>query len=219
MVNVYLGMREDLLRSKSAIFTAKEIAGQPELWIKTLDCFEDHSKQINQFLKMCFNIENLEIILTGAGTSAFIGDVLEGPFQQKTGIRTRAVATTDLVTHANQYLLLDKPILLISFARSGNSPESVAAVDLANEMCGEIYHFIITCNPEGALAKKCNREIVTSRSRSRSGAIFSPIPILANPLSPLFIAKTKSRSYCCTYASLENKKTIRVSESITAFGP
>ena len=42
----------------------------------------------------------MEVILTGAGTSAFIGDVLEGPFQQKTGIRTRAVATTDLVTHA-----------------------------------------------------------------------------------------------------------------------
>lgn len=157
MANNYLGMSDDLLRSKGAIFTASEIAGQPDLWQKTLGCIDDQRVQIIQFLKKCFEQENLEIILTGAGTSAFIGDVLEGPFQQKTGVPTRAVATTDLVTHADQYFFQEKPTLLISFARSGNSPESVAAVDLANELCENIYHFIITCNQDGALAKKCNR--------------------------------------------------------------
>ena len=103
MANIYLGMREDLLTSKGAILTAKEISGQPDLWMKTLTEVSNQKLQIGQFLKKCFKKENLEIILTGAGTSAFIGDVLEGPFQQKTGIRTRAVATTDLVTHADQY--------------------------------------------------------------------------------------------------------------------
>ena len=154
MANIYLGMREDLLTSKGAILTAKEIAGQPDLWMKTLTEVDNHRLQIGQFFKKCFNRENLEIILTGAGTSAFIGDVLEGPFQQKTGIRTRAVATTNLVTHADQYFFSDKPVLLISFARSGNSPESVAVVNLANELCADIYHLIITCNPNGALAQK-----------------------------------------------------------------
>jgi tagatose-6-phosphate ketose/aldose isomerase len=158
MANIYLGMTEDLLKAKGAIFTAREIAGQPELWIKTLDRINTHRDQISQFLEKCFGKENLEIILTGAGTSAFIGDVLEGPFQQKIGIPTRAVATTDLVTHADQYFFPEKPTLLISFARSGNSPESVAAVDLADELCGEIYHFIITCNPEGALAQRSYRD-------------------------------------------------------------
>jgi tagatose-6-phosphate ketose/aldose isomerase len=158
MANIYLGMSEDLLTSKGAIFTAREIAGQPDLWLKTLGCVDDHRDQITQFLKKCFGRENLEIILTGAGTSAFIGDVLEGPFQQKTNKRTRAVATTDLVTHADQYFFKDKPALLISFARSGNSPESVAAVDLANELCENIYHLIITCNSKGALAQKCRSD-------------------------------------------------------------
>jgi len=158
MGNIYLGMTEDLLRAKGAIFTAREIAGQPELWIKTLGRVVEHRDELTQFLKKCFRRDNLEIILTGAGTSAFIGDVLEGPFQQKTGIPTRAVATTDLVTHADQFFSIEKPALLISFARSGDSPESVAAVDLANELSKEIYHLIITCNPEGALAQKCNRD-------------------------------------------------------------
>jgi tagatose-6-phosphate ketose/aldose isomerase len=155
MANIYLGMGEDLLKSKGAFFTAKEIAGQPELWKKTLKCVNDHRSELLQFIQSCFEKEDLEIILTGAGTSAFIGDVLEGPFQQKTGKRTRAVPTTDLVTHADQYFFSERPILLISFARSGNSPESVAAVNLANDLCKNIYHLIITCNREGALAKKC----------------------------------------------------------------
>lgn len=154
MGNIYLGMSEDLLSSKGALFTAREIAGQPDLWIRTLGLVIERRDELIRFLKKCFKNDNLEIILTGAGTSAFIGDVLEGPFQQKTGIPARAVATTDLVTHADQFFSTEKPTLLISFARSGNSPESVAAVDLANELSKEIYHLIITCNPKGALAQK-----------------------------------------------------------------
>jgi tagatose-6-phosphate ketose/aldose isomerase len=158
MANIYLGMSEDLLTSKGGYFTAKEIAGQPELWKKTLDRFVDHRADLQSFMSTCIKRSDLEIILTGAGTSAFIGDVLEGPFQKKTNKPARAVATTDLVTHADHYFFTKKPVLLISFARSGNSPESVAAVDLANELCENIFHLIITCNPNGALAQKCNRE-------------------------------------------------------------
>jgi tagatose-6-phosphate ketose/aldose isomerase len=158
MANIYLGMSDNLLRSKGALFTAKEIAGQPDLWKKTLSCIYDHQTELKEFIDTCFEKADLEIILTGAGTSAFIGDVLEGPFQQKTGKTIRAVATTDLVTHADQYFFSEKPVLFISFARSGNSPESVAAVDLANELCNKIFHLIITCNPNGALAQKCNRD-------------------------------------------------------------
>jgi tagatose-6-phosphate ketose/aldose isomerase len=40
---------------------------------------------------------------------------------------------------------------LVSFARSGNSPESVAALELAQQCVPSCYHLIITCNREGAL--------------------------------------------------------------------
>lgn len=43
--------------------------------------------------------------------------------------------------------------MVISFARSGNSPESVAAVELADKMNDNCHHLIITCNEEGQLAK------------------------------------------------------------------
>ncbi len=42
-------------------------------------------------------------------------------------------------------------MLLVSFARSGNSPESVAAFDLANQCVARCSHLVITCNKEGHL--------------------------------------------------------------------
>ena len=61
------------------------------------------------------------------------------------------VPTTDLVTNPMDYLNPAHPLLLISFGRSGNSPESVAAVELANQFVPECYHLPITCNEAGAL--------------------------------------------------------------------
>jgi tagatose-6-phosphate ketose/aldose isomerase len=45
----------------------------------------------------------------------------------------------------------------VSFARSGESPESVAALDLAQRALDEVHHLVITCNAEGALALQMAR--------------------------------------------------------------
>lgn len=147
-----LGFDSKSLQSTGGYHTAREISGQPELWMKTWELFLCHRSDIQAFLQQINIHQDIEIILTGAGTSAFIGDVLQGPFQKNTGKRTRAVATTDLVSHPENYFHANTPTLLVSFARSGNSPESVASVELANNICKTCYHLIITCNPEGELA-------------------------------------------------------------------
>jgi tagatose-6-phosphate ketose/aldose isomerase len=64
------------------------------------------------------------------------------------------VPTTDMVTHPRDLFEQQAPILLISFARSGDSPESLAAVELAQSLNEHVYHFVISCNPEGNLVKK-----------------------------------------------------------------
>jgi tagatose-6-phosphate ketose/aldose isomerase len=43
--------------------------------------------------------------------------------------------------------------LIISFARSGKSPESCAVLELADKLCKNCFHLIITCNAEGSLAR------------------------------------------------------------------
>ncbi len=144
------------LKQLGAYHTAKEIAGQPELWLKTYQFLTIIQKELQVFLKPILSKPNLQIIFSGAGTSAFIGEVLQGIYQKNLNILSRAIATTDIVTHPDYYFLPDQPTLLISFARSGNSPESIKTVELANEFCRDIHHLIITCNAEGHLAQKAN---------------------------------------------------------------
>lgn len=138
-------------------YTKKEIEGQPELWQQVFELLIFRQKEIKGFLTPILEIPELHIILSGAGSSSFVGDAAQGLVQNYTGCATSAIATTDIVTHPQLYLPKNKPILLISIARSGNSPESVETIALVNEFCNNAYHLIITCNREGELARY-NRE-------------------------------------------------------------
>ncbi len=65
-----------------------------------------------------------------------------------------SIPTTNIVSSPYYYLQPDIPTILVSFARSGNSPESVAAVQLGEQIIHSVYHIILTCNEEGDLAKQ-----------------------------------------------------------------
>lgn len=137
---------------KTFEYTKKEIEGQPNLWIETLQLINEESEGIG-FLKSVHQKDHLNVILTGAGSSAFIGEAVEHLFNRP-HTSARALPTTTLVTHFEQYIDTTTPLLLISFARSGNSPESIAAVDIAESKCNDVHHLAITCNKSGRLAQK-----------------------------------------------------------------
>ncbi|MFT4153315.1 SIS domain-containing protein [Parafilimonas sp.] len=147
-----LGLQQSYLEKKSARLTACEIAGQPELWEATEQLFLEHNSGMQSFLNRAYK-EADNIILTGAGTSAFIGLSLEGVFFRHTGIHTKAIATTNIVSHPQDYFNKDHTSFIISFARSGNSPESCAALELADRFSKKCIHLIITCDENGALAQ------------------------------------------------------------------
>jgi tagatose-6-phosphate ketose/aldose isomerase len=154
MPREYLGISSAQLETLGASHTAMEIQDQPKQWINTYNLLLEQKEQLVKFLTPIYSKEKINVILTGAGTSAFIGTVLEATYQRHTGINTKAVPTTDLVTHPELHFDKDRITLLSSFARSGDSPESIKAVTLGNEICGEnIFHLIITCNPDGNLAR------------------------------------------------------------------
>jgi tagatose-6-phosphate ketose/aldose isomerase len=148
----YLNINEKVLKKAGAIHTAKEISGQPELWSSIFDKVILENDEIGSFLDFVFK-NTKKIVLTGAGTSAYIGHSIQGFLQRKSNVTTVSVPTTHLVSHPRDYFETSVPTLLISFARSGNSPESVAAATLADKFCEQCYHLIITCNPDGNLAK------------------------------------------------------------------
>lgn len=153
MKKTCLGYTKDELVKLGGYNTAYEIEAQTKLWSETYQTVAKHKIEIVNFLRTVFSHDDPIVVLTGAGTSAFIGDVLESIFQTYTGVNCRAIPTTTLVTHPSLYFQKEKPTLLISFARSGNSPESIKAVELANEVCENIYHLVITCDANGELAK------------------------------------------------------------------
>lgn len=153
----WLGMDSMELREAGGTFTAKEIAQQPRLWKNTWALVNDRKVALQAFLHNLYASADLEIILTGAGTSAYIGSILRDPFQKSSHKNTWAVPTTDLVSHPHHHFRSDRKILLVSFARSGNSPESVAAINLANALCKKAFHLIITCNADGDLAQMGER--------------------------------------------------------------
>ncbi|MGN6495425.1 MAG: SIS domain-containing protein [Agriterribacter sp.] len=152
-----LGFERETLQHNGGYLTAKEIAQQPLLWQNTWTIVNEKKQALQSFLNEAYQNESLNVILTGAGTSAFIGNALQGPFQKNTNKNAAAIATTDIISHP-AYYFNNKVVLLISFARSGDSPESVAAVNLANKLCKKVYHLIITCNREGKLALAINNE-------------------------------------------------------------
>ena len=141
------------LTNTERIYTEKEIQNQPALWGKIYNQLLVEQSQIIPFLNHATSHSNLNIILTGAGSSAFIGLSIVGSFKRNLNWNTSAVSTTDIVTHPEDFFNSDVPVLLISFARSGNSPESVAAVNIAEQICSKIYHLIITCDVLGDLAQ------------------------------------------------------------------
>lgn len=139
------------VRAITGTWTEEEIRQQPASWIRSLSNIEKIRSSIDSFLAPLLRKSDLRIVLTGAGTSAFIGDIIAPWLASHTGKNISAIPTTDLVTNPMDYLAPAHPLLLVSFARSGNSPESVAAVELANQFVLECYHLSITCNEAGSL--------------------------------------------------------------------
>ena len=127
----YLGYSEGRLAELDGYWTAREIEQQPESWRRTSEQLAAKAKRVNAFLEPILERSDFRIILTGAGTSAFAGASIAPSLSRLLGRRIEAIATTDLVSGPEQHFHRDLPTLMVSFARSGNSPESVAAVRLA----------------------------------------------------------------------------------------
>lgn len=132
-------------------WTEKEIRQQPNMWLNTYQSVSNYKSAIDHFLQPLFAKANLRILLTGAGSSAFIGDTLAPILSRELSVPIMSVSTTDIVSDPVSYIPQDCPLLLVSFARSGSSPESVAALEFAQLRNTQCYHLIITCNPQGAL--------------------------------------------------------------------
>ncbi|RYF91656.1 MAG: SIS domain-containing protein [Chitinophagaceae bacterium] len=190
----YLFFNQDEIEEKGGLHTAGEIHNQPALWQEVYDLVYEQRSALSEFLSPLFANNEQRIILTGAGSSAFIGESAQGIVQANTGRLTQAIATTDLITHPELYFIKEIPTLVVSFARSGNSPESLAAVQLANEYCKNVFHLIITCNRSGQLVQENSRNaynlILPEKANDKSLAMTGSFTAML--LSVILVSKINS---------------------------
>ncbi len=148
---------EAKLTEMGAQITTAEIAQQPELWRDAFNIYKENLEGVEKFLAeaRAMGEGRLSVVFTGAGTSDYVGDTC-APYLRHAGNTDlydfKPIATTDIVSAPRDFLRADDPTLVVSFARSGNSPESLAAVNVCKQFVKNVKFLNITCAPEGKLA-------------------------------------------------------------------
>ena len=179
----YLGIDSESLIRANSVWTAREICQQPRVWREVQSRIDQSRASMEAWLGPKIRIGDLRIILCGAGTSAFIGDTAAAWFRKRFRSSARlqilSLSTTGLAADPAQFLLHDTPTLMISFARSGDSPESIACVELAEQLLTNCRHLVITCNSRGKLAtwaqndKSAHCIVLPEQTNDRSFAMTS----------------------------------------------
>jgi tagatose-6-phosphate ketose/aldose isomerase len=128
--------------------TLLEILQQPSSWIHTAG----QMSSLASTLRGCVDgVQNL--VLTGSGSSEYAGDCVRLILQNQLALNALAIGGGVLLTHGVKALPPEqRPGLIVSLARSGDSPESVGVVSLLLEADSQLRHLVLTCNANGKLA-------------------------------------------------------------------
>lgn len=151
--------------------TLREILQQPATWQDTYDLLQSTVTQ--QRLTKVLDPRPAHVVLTGSGSSMYIGECLAPLLQSGLGVPVQAVAAGTLLTHWRS-VLPTGPGLLISLARSGDSPESAGVVNTLLAEAPAWRHLVITCNADGKLATHYRHEprvtvlVLDERTNDRS---------------------------------------------------
>ena len=130
------------------VHTLKEICQQPWTWLRTCD-------------RMIASRDNLKkevagirsLVLTGSGSSEYAAECVRLLLQNELGICAESISGGSLLMYGGKALPPGRPGLLVSLARSGDSPESSGAVELLLDTEAEYRHVVVTCNEQGSLAR------------------------------------------------------------------
>ena len=185
-------------RAKKGIeYTPVEIAAQPRLWTENFENLKKQKEEILAFLDVnVFSKPNPKVTLTGAGSSAHVGLSTQNLLRLKWQLDVDTRPTTDIITHWDSIFLKKANNVLISFARSGNSPESIAAINVAEKYCPKISHIIVTCNRHGQLAeiekKKRNALLVLLSDETNDKGLAMTASFTTMVMTAQFLANIKN---------------------------
>jgi len=127
--------------------TLREICQQPWTWMCTCDRLVSSRDSLEEDLR---GISSLA--LTGSGSSEYAAQCVRLPLQNALGVPTESISGGALLMYGGKALPPGRPGVLVSVARSGDSPESSGVVELLLRTEPQIRHVVVTCNEQGRLA-------------------------------------------------------------------
>jgi tagatose-6-phosphate ketose/aldose isomerase len=143
-----LGRPEEEQKRLGYFHTLREICQQPWTWLRTCQVMLAGRERFEKSLAGARSLT-----LTGSGSSQYAAECVQSAMRNGAGLRIESVGGGDLLTYGGKALPPDRPGLLISLARSGDSPESRGAMELLLDTEPEIRHIVLTCNEQGSLTK------------------------------------------------------------------
>lgn len=153
-----LELSEQEREAKGSRHTAAEIFHQPETWKATLELCERRKPELKAFLRKAgVGEQGSCVLLVGAGSSDYIGRSLAHLLRRCWQSDVDAVPSTDLLLELDQFLSPQSNYLLVSFSRSGDSPEGVAVLQHTLERFPRTSHLVITCNAQSAMSRLCGQ--------------------------------------------------------------
>jgi len=129
--------------------TLREICQQPWTWLQTAERMIASREKLTEIIK-----DMRSVTLTGSGSSQYAAECVHFVLQNGLGVRIESVSGGDLLIYGGKVLPPERPGVLISLARSGDSPESRGAIEFLLNVEPKVRHIVVTCNEQGSLARE-----------------------------------------------------------------
>jgi tagatose-6-phosphate ketose/aldose isomerase len=186
--------------------TLAEIRQQPDLWGATLE-------QIAS-LPFSAKLNGRPIILCGAGSSAYAAATVARVWSN-----ARAIPTTDLLLRSKEELAAIFPAfaqdgVLVSLARSGDSPESVGVIARFQKLFPGVKHLAITCNETGQLAHMPGIESIVLDPRTNDQSLVMTASFSNLVLAGLAVRRSESLRSRLPQISANTKRLIPELENV-----
>lgn len=143
--------------------TLDEIQRQPLIWNAVWKDREDIASVFNGIMT-----EHMpdEIIITGCGTSYYLSQAAASVMANFLHMPVKAVPSSELFLFPDIYLRGQK-VLLIAVSRSGQTTETVKAVQVLKEKPG-VFTLAVSCYADSDLCQAADRYIVSREAKEQS---------------------------------------------------
>lgn len=142
-------------------YTFNEIQTQADAWEGVFRRLDDRVEEIHQAL-----YDREEVVFTGCGSAFNISHAVAPFFQQQTGLTCRVVHASELMTNADSFINRKRKTLVIGYSRSGDTTESVRAVETAKKMGARTI--AVVCFPKSAMTEIAHHAVVLEEAFEKS---------------------------------------------------